>query len=116
MTQTQTAASTSGETLSGNGLEVISIAKSYDKRAVLSDISLSVAKGEVLGLLAAVDSFFVLERFNARMDDLAALRPPARWRTWRLAVAVNREFQRICCVNNRFRLPCDVVGAAIESL
>jgi lipopolysaccharide export system ATP-binding protein len=33
------------------GLEVISIAKSYDKRAVLSDISLSVAKGEVLGLL-----------------------------------------------------------------
>ncbi len=33
------------------GLEVISIAKSYDKRAVLSDISLSVGKGEVLGLL-----------------------------------------------------------------
>ncbi|WP_231730257.1 LPS export ABC transporter ATP-binding protein [Novosphingobium sp. Fuku2-ISO-50] len=33
------------------GLEVISIAKSYDKRAVLADISLSVAKGEVLGLL-----------------------------------------------------------------
>jgi len=33
------------------GLEVISIAKSYDKRAVLTDISLSVAKGEVLGLL-----------------------------------------------------------------
>lgn len=33
------------------GLEVISIAKSYDKRSVLSDISLSVAKGEVLGLL-----------------------------------------------------------------
>ncbi len=37
--------------LSGEGLEVISIAKSYDKRAVLSDISLTVAKGEVLGLL-----------------------------------------------------------------
>jgi lipopolysaccharide export system ATP-binding protein len=35
----------------GSGLEVISIAKSYDKRAVLTDISLSVAKGEVLGLL-----------------------------------------------------------------
>ncbi len=34
-----------------SGLEVVSIAKSYDKRAVLSDISLSVAKGEVLGLL-----------------------------------------------------------------
>jgi lipopolysaccharide export system ATP-binding protein len=33
------------------GLEVISIAKSYDKRAVLTDISLTVAKGEVLGLL-----------------------------------------------------------------
>ena len=35
----------------GNGLAVISIAKSYDKRVVLSDVSLSVAKGEVLGLL-----------------------------------------------------------------
>jgi len=34
-----------------DGLEVVSIAKSYDKRAVLTDISLSVAKGEVLGLL-----------------------------------------------------------------
>jgi lipopolysaccharide export system ATP-binding protein len=33
------------------GLEVISIAKSYDKRNVLSDVSLSVGKGEVLGLL-----------------------------------------------------------------
>src|SRR5258708_33558652 len=33
------------------GLEVVSIAKSYDKRAVLSDISFSVGKGEVLGLL-----------------------------------------------------------------
>jgi lipopolysaccharide export system ATP-binding protein len=38
-------------TLPQGGLEVISIAKSYDKRAVLTDISLSVAKGEVLGLL-----------------------------------------------------------------
>lgn len=37
--------------LPNGGLEVISIAKSYDKRAVLTDISLSVAKGEVLGLL-----------------------------------------------------------------
>ena len=35
----------------GSGLEVVSIAKSYDKRAVLTDISLTVAKGEVLGLL-----------------------------------------------------------------
>ncbi len=33
------------------GLGVISIAKSYDKRAVLTDVSLSVAKGEVVGLL-----------------------------------------------------------------
>jgi len=34
-----------------DGLEVVSIAKSYDKRAVLADISLTVGKGEVLGLL-----------------------------------------------------------------
>ena len=33
------------------GLEVVSIAKSYDKRAVLTDVSLQVRKGEVLGLL-----------------------------------------------------------------
>ena len=37
--------------LPNGGLEVISIAKSYDKRSVLSDISLTVAKGEVFGLL-----------------------------------------------------------------
>ena len=37
--------------LAQGGLEVVSIAKSYDKRAVLTDISLSVGKGEVLGLL-----------------------------------------------------------------
>jgi len=37
--------------ISQGGLEVVSIAKSYDKRAVLTDISLSVGKGEVLGLL-----------------------------------------------------------------
>jgi len=37
--------------LAAGGLEVVSIAKSYDKRPVLTDISLSVAKGEVLGLL-----------------------------------------------------------------
>jgi lipopolysaccharide export system ATP-binding protein len=35
----------------GGGLEVVSLAKSYDKRAVLTDVSLTVAKGEVLGLL-----------------------------------------------------------------
>ncbi len=33
------------------GLSVISIAKSYDKKAVLTDVSVSVARGEVLGLL-----------------------------------------------------------------
>jgi lipopolysaccharide export system ATP-binding protein len=35
----------------GDGLSVVSIAKSYDRRAVLSDVSLSVGRGEVLGLL-----------------------------------------------------------------
>ncbi len=33
------------------GLEVVSIAKSYDRRSVLHDVSLSVARGEVVGLL-----------------------------------------------------------------
>jgi lipopolysaccharide export system ATP-binding protein len=33
------------------GLAVVSIAKSYDKKVVLSDVSLSVDRGEVLGLL-----------------------------------------------------------------
>ncbi len=33
------------------GLEVVSIAKSYDRRAILTDISLTVGKGEVVGLL-----------------------------------------------------------------
>lgn len=35
----------------GHRLQVISIAKSYDKRAVLADISLEVGHGEVVGLL-----------------------------------------------------------------
>ncbi|PTS88862.1 LPS export ABC transporter ATP-binding protein [Sphingomonas sp. HMWF008] len=35
----------------GDGLSVVSIAKSYDKRTVLTDVSLSVGKGEVIGLL-----------------------------------------------------------------
>ncbi|MGQ2931285.1 MAG: ATP-binding cassette domain-containing protein, partial [Sphingopyxis sp.] len=39
------------EAAAGNGLAVVSIAKSYDKRVVLSDVSLSVGKGEVVGLL-----------------------------------------------------------------
>ena len=54
MSQTETAAApanSAAPSAGQGGLEVISIAKSYDKRAVLSDISLSVAKGEVLGLL-----------------------------------------------------------------
>lgn len=33
------------------GLEVVSIAKSYDRRPVLTGVSLTVAKGEVVGLL-----------------------------------------------------------------
>jgi len=33
------------------GLQVVSIAKSYDKRVVLTDVSLSVGRGEVVGLL-----------------------------------------------------------------
>jgi lipopolysaccharide export system ATP-binding protein len=33
------------------GLSVISIAKSYDKKAVLTDVSLGVDRGEVMGLL-----------------------------------------------------------------
>jgi lipopolysaccharide export system ATP-binding protein len=35
----------------GGGLEVRSIAKSYDRRAVLHDVSLEVHRGEVVGLL-----------------------------------------------------------------
>ena len=34
-----------------NGLQVVSIAKSYDKRTVLTDVSVSVGRGEVVGLL-----------------------------------------------------------------
>jgi len=33
------------------GLSIVSIAKAYDKRQVLSDVSLDVARGEVVGLL-----------------------------------------------------------------
>lgn len=36
---------------SGHGLEVRSIAKAYDRRAVLHDVSLEVDRGEVVGLL-----------------------------------------------------------------
>ncbi len=39
------------EAPTSSGLQVISIAKSYDKRIVLSDVSVSVGRGEVVGLL-----------------------------------------------------------------
>ncbi len=39
------------EVPSDRGLSVVSIAKSYDKRVVLSDVSMSVGRGEVVGLL-----------------------------------------------------------------
>jgi lipopolysaccharide export system ATP-binding protein len=45
------AARAAAPALPEGGLEVVSIAQSYDKRAVLNDVSLSVGKGEVLGLL-----------------------------------------------------------------
>ena len=37
--------------LPDKGLAVVSIAKAYDKRVVLSDVSVSVGRGEVVGLL-----------------------------------------------------------------
>ncbi len=48
---TLTADPVGADTPLGEGLQVISIAKSYDRRVVLSDVSLSIAPGEVLGLL-----------------------------------------------------------------
>ncbi len=39
------------EAPSVDGLQVVSIAKSYDKRVVLTDVSVSVGRGEVIGLL-----------------------------------------------------------------
>ena len=42
---------TAGTGLIEGGLEVRSIAKSYDRRAVLHDVSLEVRRGEVVGLL-----------------------------------------------------------------
>lgn len=41
----------SAVTADAGGLDVVSLAKSYDKRSVLADVSLSVARGEVVGLL-----------------------------------------------------------------
>lgn len=39
------------EAPSDTGLAVVSIAKAYDKRVVLTDVSMNVARGEVVGLL-----------------------------------------------------------------
>ncbi|PZQ62137.1 MAG: LPS export ABC transporter ATP-binding protein [Sphingomonas taxi] len=39
------------EAPAASGLQVVSIAKSYDKRVVLTDVSVSVGRGEVIGLL-----------------------------------------------------------------
>jgi lipopolysaccharide export system ATP-binding protein len=44
-------AAKSDAALHDSGLSIVSIAKSYDRRTVLSDVSLSVARGEVVGLL-----------------------------------------------------------------
>ena len=41
----------SGASTTAGGLEVRSIAKAYDRRAVLHDVSLGVSRGEVVGLL-----------------------------------------------------------------
>ena len=52
MNETATIPRPAGETRQrGDGLAVRSIAKSYDKRAVLHDVSLEVQRGEVVGLL-----------------------------------------------------------------
>ncbi len=40
-----------GATSTVRGLDVHSIAKAYDKRSVLHDVSLHVERGEVVGLL-----------------------------------------------------------------
>ncbi len=47
----ETAMAAADVTPVARGLSVVSLAKSYDKRSVLSDVSLSVARGEVVGLL-----------------------------------------------------------------
>jgi lipopolysaccharide export system ATP-binding protein len=51
MTDVQTLERPDATTTVRDGLSVVSIAKSYDKRSVLSDVSLTVGRGEVVGLL-----------------------------------------------------------------
>lgn len=48
---TEISVETAEDIADSTGLGVISIAKSYDKRSVLTNVSLSVARGEVVGLL-----------------------------------------------------------------
>ncbi len=54
MNESATIERPSAESLAGDrshGLSVVSIAKSYDRKAVLTDVSLHVDRGEVVGLL-----------------------------------------------------------------
>jgi lipopolysaccharide export system ATP-binding protein len=51
MADAATAERTAATAATNDGLSVVSIAKSYDRRKVLTDVSLSIARGEVLGLL-----------------------------------------------------------------
>ena len=51
MNETRVLARPGTEAGLGGGLDVRSIAKSYDRRAVLHDVSLNVHRGEVVGLL-----------------------------------------------------------------
>jgi lipopolysaccharide export system ATP-binding protein len=51
MTDVQTLERPDAATTVQDGLSIVSIAKSYDKRSVLSDVSLTVGRGEVVGLL-----------------------------------------------------------------
>jgi lipopolysaccharide export system ATP-binding protein len=51
ITRTTPAAADAASDGAVRGLSVVSIAKSYDRKVVLSDVSLSIERGEVLGLL-----------------------------------------------------------------
>ncbi len=51
MTDAQTLERPESAPILRDGLSIVSIAKSYDKRSVLSDVSLTVGRGEVVGLL-----------------------------------------------------------------
>ena len=50
-TETRTDLSEVPDEVAYRGLQVQSIAKSYDKNVVLKDVSMAVARGEVVGLL-----------------------------------------------------------------